>query len=745
MPRFLPLIALLSLPVTLLGASFPPVLTAPLPLTRSLYTGAVDGQMGPMAASAGDVVLVVWRDQRRTSMSTLGARVSPEGGVADALGILIADNSAPKSVGFDGQVFRVLITSDSVYRIVMVGRDGHVESDLSVDLPASYRFLASTADGDRHLFTTFSYTENAAVVRIAIVDGHGQIVAKGVDLPGLAGATAIAGSRGDEFLVVRGSPMIAERIAADGHVLSSRGTGVPAAFSESDVVVGDAHGYLFVKQSDVRSPGAIATFKLDENGVFTGSRDVITGPDPSQSLGPAHVRWDGDRYVITAVAGPVVGHSFTYIGELKAGEWIVRTIADHVGVAASALSIRAGSRTVVFTAVNRLFTSSNYDVLVQSDSGGFFSDPQLVTYAATLQTNVAVVAGHHGYLAGWAENGPDRFTRLYIARLSPSGMIQEMPIEVARTEQSFYDVNMLQVQLASNGDTYVVVWWRGLLGSLAARRLSADTGRWLDPEPLEVGVGGFPVVASNGRDAVVIFRGVDGLTARRIVLSGQPAMSAPVLLGTSRDVYWPSIAWNGTDYVVAWSEGFRDCFIECALLPFRLLALRMRDDGTVVDKTPFVIDDRGYADKPSVSCQGAACIVAWLDLERTYGSRITSEGSVIEKAVLDDATTDTAPLLVADGDTFILFSRHTNHHDIFDRAAWTAVAFENDTPLDHVSALPRVAITDSGDRYMSLSAATRDGILAVAFDEPAGAVEGWISRAFIKFFGELPRRRAAGR
>ena len=75
-------------------------------------------------------------------------------------------------------------------------------------------------------------------------------------------------------------------------------------------------------------------------------------------------------------------------------------------------------------------------------------------------------------------------------------------------------------------------------------------------------------------------RSFDGLSARRIALDGEPALSPVVLLQPGSETYSPVIASDGNDYLVAWSEGFRFCGFECFFPPFKLLALRLRPDAT---------------------------------------------------------------------------------------------------------------------------------------------------------------------
>lgn len=745
MPRGLLLLALLS--PALLAQPFPAELRTPIRVTAPVNAAAAGGQGSPLVAAGGDIALVVWQDARRGGYATFASRYHRDGYVLDPLGIFLGDNGFAEAVAFDGVAFKVLMRVETTRHIVTIDQTGKIIDDRQFDLPPQYGWFATSNDGGkiRFLFLTWTYTQTSSATRVAIVSADANVVARDVSLPavsaGLVDHRWLAGSRGSEFLVLRlqwagngaFAKIVADRLTNDGTLIASNVTGMSMYIDRPDEVVGGRDGYVLVKQPDVANAN-VTTYVLDENGVFVG---------PTRSLpstGIADVEWNGDRFIAAFTGAPQLGHSITQFAELKDDGWSSRQIADYVGTVSATRLAPFGNDALIVNAANRLFTSSNSDILAISVARSAFEEPKLVSWSATLQSNVQIAAGNNGYLVGWAENGPDRFVRLYVRLFSAAGQPQSDAVEIFKAEQSFSYTNLPQLHLASTGDAYAIVWSSGL--SLLARRLSAS-GVWLDDIPVVIANSGAVAVGSNGRNVLLAFWEDGALRARTLAMSGRPDLSPAVVVEENRDVYQPAIASDGQDYFVVWSEGFRSCPFECVYPPFKMLATRLRSDATRIDATPIVLDDQGYGSSPSATFSGGKYIVAWTDRD-VRGARITREGRVVEKGTLYSGPLySTVPLLVALPDRVALFTRARRQVDVFVDTTWEATTFDATTPLDVVASLPRVTIsTAPSDAYLSLSAVARDNIIAVANDQPDDAETGYVSRAFIRFFGNPARRQA---
>lgn len=114
-----------------------------------------------------------------------------------------------------------------------------------------------------------------------------------------------------------------------------------------------------------------------------------------------------------------------------------------------------------------------------------------------------------------------------------------------------------------------------------------------------------------------------------VTSEGAPTGSA-VALQARISTYSPSIslAFNGTDYVAAWSQS--------TTAGFRAVTARVRTDGTLRDATPSPVSPMGDTQvHPCVARQGAGVMVAWVESVGTSGA---TRYSVHGGRVRDDGT-----------------------------------------------------------------------------------------------------------
>ena len=132
--------------------------------------------------------------------------------------------------------------------------------------------------------------------------------------------------------------------------------------------------------------------------------------------------------------------------------------------------------------------------------------------------------------------------------------------------------------------------------------------------------------------------------ARRISAAGapigQPFMVAQLPFGARR----PRVSWNGVDqWLVVWEA--RRAAQSTTFVGIR--GVRIREDGTVVDDTPLVIDDSHGVDErfADVAGQDGSWMVAWQDHDfisgfgNVSGAIVAQDGSVTHRAVLGSTTT----------------------------------------------------------------------------------------------------------
>ncbi|MGE0143497.1 MAG: hypothetical protein AB7I19_07090 [Planctomycetota bacterium] len=119
--------------------------------------------------------------------------------------------------------------------------------------------------------------------------------------------------------------------------------------------------------------------------------------------------------------------------------------------------------------------------------------------------------------------------------------------------------------------------------------------------------------------------------------TGQPTSPAPILVNADTwDQEYPRVAWNGSEYLVVFESTKPTEFYYSR----GIYAVRVSATGTVIDRTPILIDDNGDVDErfPVVAAVGSDWFVAWSDSLNgnnvVQGARVSSAGVVGSKPIL---------------------------------------------------------------------------------------------------------------
>jgi hypothetical protein len=156
---------------------------------------------------------------------------------------------------------------------------------------------------------------------------------------------------------------------------------------------------------------------------------------------------------------------------------------------------------------------------------------------------VAVAYGSGRYVAAWA--GP--FDAVYAAALSPAGgiLVPAMPVSTQGAG------GIGQVEIASNGERFAVVWyvWTSPL-EVFAMTLS-DNAVPLSMTPIPLGAGAFPDVTSDGTNFIVVWGGgtQPGIVGRWLSPSGEVLRQVRF---TSDSDFDPRVAWDGSACTIAY-------------------------------------------------------------------------------------------------------------------------------------------------------------------------------------------------
>lgn len=261
------------------------------------------------------------------------------------------------------------------------------------------------------------------------------------------------------------------------------------------------------------------------------------------------------------------------------------------------------------------------------------------------QESPAIAAGTNGYLVVWQDRRNDADYDIYGAIVDGAGqltgdesfLISNVTGNVgAPGDQKFPTV-------AFNGSEYLVAWEdsRSGLPHIRAARVSAS-GILLD-------VGGFAVSGTVNRqyapaaaacstgDWEVVWEeqptGDKQIYAARVTSAG--VAGTPVYLTNSAVAHRaPSIAWNGSSYLVAW-EDYRDESTSANIYACLVSAAGAKTSGDILvstSPTSWTVGAVGLQLAPSVAAEsGGNWLVVWQDgratPKQTYGARISSSGT----------------------------------------------------------------------------------------------------------------------
>ncbi len=235
-------------------------------------------------------------------------------------------------------------------------------------------------------------------------------------------------------------------------------------------------------------------------------------------------------------------------------------------------------------------------------------------------------------------------------------------------------------------------------------------------------------------------------------MTGDPLASPAMVVATSAQIRDPALASDGADYLLGWSDGACIIGVPGGCPPFRLLAARLRPDGTGIDAHPLILEDgKSFSVTPSLTWSGDRYTAVWSTGQALHGARVTREGVVQETGANGGTVVQTSspdqltPLLVTRGEELILITKHLGVSGF--SVSWEAASVASSAPLNVLAAGPRTVLlnipySNSG----SLTAAVSPAGFLVAYDRPTPDTQatGGVSRAFFRILSVLRRRRAEG-
>jgi hypothetical protein len=342
-------------------------------------------------------------------------------------------------------------------------------------------------------------------------------------------------------------------------------------------------------------------------------------------------------------------------------------------------------------------------------SSGIILDSAGIAISTTYnaQWKPAIAFDGTNYFVVWSDFRDAHYTSrwdIYGARVSPSGSVLDTAgIPIAAT--GAYEG---RPAVAFNGSDYLVVWeeegyWPH--ENIYGRRID-QSGIIIDTNAVAISTAidrqVHPAVASNGEDFLVVWRdernGIDEIYGSRVTAEGVVLDSAGIPISTVHGGLWPSVAFDGTNYLVVFQNATGIQYVQVA------------PAGIVLDTTKWVSP---AGTNPKVSFCGSHYLVIWSEIYGTtyydiFGKRVNTSGVVIDTSrivICNEEGSQWSPSIAFGDSNFLVAWADTRnfysyYYDIYSaRVSTTGITLDTSGNLISVSANfqenPSLAFSDT--------------------------------------------------
>jgi hypothetical protein len=621
-------------------------------------------QRNPAVAFDGTNFLAVWADLRNPtpqdpfSYDIYAARITPNGAVLDLTGIPIAQNypEAPApDVAFDGTNFLVVWNGGSIYG-ARVSPDGVVldPEPFIVGGGGPTSGPAISAGGGSSLVTWEACVTNCAGPPPRVFQTQGARVSpSGVVLDsieigppnfGIAPHRPDVAFDGTNHLVVWQQAILSPSLQYNvlARRISPAGTAVGEAFpitsqagSEESPAVGfDGTNFLAVWNTDpVSITGRVRGARVTPGAVVLDA----SGFDISTARGSAPtVAFDGTNHFVAwaTPTGPVndddplLGRRVSPDGSLV--DPVVRSLGQGLH---PSLGAGEGVTLLSFESIELIGFLRPAEVRATRLSGPAPVDdpPFVVTNPANDQLSPSIAFDGTRHLVVWADQRPGFEYDIYAGRIGPDGK----RLDGSGIAISTAPGNQLEPTVAFDGTNYLVVWQHlptenaiddrsDIFGARVTR-----AGEVLDPEGIPIATTtdreSRPVLAFDGTNYLVAWHERSGgIHATRVSTAGTVLDSTALTISPTGSN--ATVAYGCGSYLVVWKNTSDS----------RIIASRVGTDGSVLDPAGVTISPSAHnAAEPAIAFDGTNYLVAWDDNRNDpwgdiFAARVSPAGTVLD-------------------------------------------------------------------------------------------------------------------
>ena len=606
MKRAVALLALLLLPLTAEASVLP---GEERPVSPPSASGAYGYQRILSVVTDGEDFLTLWLDETAGRDGIYATIVNDIGGLRPSVPEPLVRGAGNAEAFWTGSQYVVLVTQGSSTSALRLDRDAQPISGLvATGLPAGSNVVDVAWNGTRAL----AVVRQEQKTSLAFLDASGRVTDSHlIDVPGRPWLTRVIAA-GRTFVAVWSEEV---EDASPGvnpltRVLMAR---VVSSSALSPVeLMSPTRNYAHIDVTSSRSGDDIgvavtlsdATEITDQLRRYTiDADDLSVVADPIIDLhflnGLVEVVWTTEGFVAAyASYGPAAGNgagSGKFLTRARFGSTLQRDIPV-IEMPDYELSVVANSQAVL--AVYGFFPvrATMFDAGLTKRS----RDVRPLSVAPTRQTTPSATPGGNAILVTWVE--PNSFSegRLMIRRFDRDGN----PLDAEPRHIAFATTGS-KPAVVFTGEAWLIAWQAssGVDSHVYMRRVTAE-GAVADLFPADLGVGSEPAMAFNGTVAALVLKNPRsvGLSMIRLAPDGTKLDSAGISFAEGR-TYGPTIATNGSEFLVGWSVDRRDVF-----------GRRLDAQGNPMDGASLAIAN-GPGDQvtPAIASRGDDFVVVYTD------------------------------------------------------------------------------------------------------------------------------------
>jgi hypothetical protein len=724
-------------------SAFPAVLDPTVAAEREIdvpaaVTAAPGDQTYPSIVSlgAGQGYFSIWHDRRSVRPAFVGARIASNGTVTDQTGVTVMSGVAstvsspslyasPAGLLLVWSVYNVdewQVPGIYALRIDATGKALDAAPITVAKIPNPP--LATAAfDGTNWLVTWSRYSTSAKSYQIsgvrlsgagAIVDAAPVVLMTG-DSSGYSQQLAFDGT--NYFLTWIGyttSYLYAQRIDKDLKPVGAA-TALLGSYPYDYSLAFDGNQYLLVWYEYVTGYNVSAR-RFTVNGQANDGGVKLTLATSAQSIGRPRAKWDGTNFFATWVSGyapyVVQGTRISPAGAVvEATAQTFYSTSNYLYEYAAATDNPGG--VVLLREYDQAGSGSDVrGVKVTATASTLTaSTPFVVSAASNSETEAATAWNGATYFSVWLDTREKNQT-LWGAPISADGTPGTAVRLFANPTGGITFSSMSAPKIATNGSTFLVTFaaaQSGCTGTCLLRSVFAFVidaqgvlqGAVTDLLPAGGNVTGadVPDVAWNGADYLVVYqeesdgRAIAGrrVHATGVALDDTVLRISPLTPGFEEDRKAPSVAFDGTQYFVAWQTTRPTANnIDVG----HIYGTRVSKEGASLDGEIVICNAFLLQGSPRVAAHPRnGFFVVWddyrtsLDNADVYGGRISSEGQLLDgdkgKAIANGEADESRPTVVAEGEgaAWIVAWRDLRSKEAYDvYGAWVSQGGVNRDP-----------------------------------------------------------------